>query len=187
MNGYVFDVHIQKAKCLLPVIFPLYFLFLVILWVETAKHRFAFAFVLFATLWTLLIVWILYCQIKLAGLHNLRFSCKNKEIINYCNLGECIVSAEKTFYCTTITQCFGYGKATLMKTFYLFSENPFSREIPYGKGLFTFKNLWTQKVVVIPKNHETQEWLKEIMQIKMPPQYPKVSCYIKHSSTKRST
>lgn len=184
MSGYVFDVHIQNAKRLFMFVFPLYFLFFVFLCVETVKHRFAFAFLLCTTIWMLLIVWILYCQIKLKGLHKLSFSCKGNKITNYCDLGECVVSTKNSFYFTCISQSFGYGKATLNKEFFLFSEKPFATGVSCGNGLFTFKKLWMQEVVVLPKSDKTQEWVLEITKLKQIPQYPKVACFIKRQGDK---
>jgi len=178
LSGYLFDSNIRFASKYAPWFgFPFIGLFGVLLWVETIKHSFSLPHLLLAFLWSCMCVWSAWSCIYMHKVDSIEYSCIQNKVINQLQDSKHTVYLDKTVFAALLKVEFAYGKSTQNKEFYIVSNFPISSyAIGDKQGLFLFKKLYEQGIVVIPKNTFTQVWLFEALGIKQISEYPRITC-----------
>lgn len=177
LSGYLFENKVRLSNKYFPWLgFPFIGLFGVFLWVEAIKHALSLPHLLLSSLWSCFCVWLVWSYSYTHKIASLEYSCMQNKVINQLQDSKHTVYLDNTVFTALLKVEFAYGKSTQNKEFYIISNFPISsRAIGDKQGLFLFKKLYQQELVVIPKNTSTQIWLLEALGIKQISEYPRIT------------
>ena len=173
-NGYILTDAERGARQFTKVIgMPILVLLLIFFVSKTLKNWDNIVMWGVSSLWFIIVIYAIFNFRGYQIFDNMNFYVADNIITNTGNAKtENLIALSNQFHITTLSVEFGYGKSTQIRVFYLFSYQSFSIDDIRGSGLHTLKYLTQNKIVIIPKNKETDEWIQNELRIGNIPEFP---------------
>ena len=178
IQGYICTKEEQiLRKYFAPIGLAAMLTFACILFDQAVKYN-SSAHWLFAIVWFMFVVCLIARSYSCRIVDNMQFCVKSNIIENTSSRKDSVIlDLSAKIYTTRITHEFAYGKATQERSFYLFSSKPFVLD-NLKNGLYAFKKLHKEGILIIPCNGETDMWYTSIIGTSIVPSYPNVACVI---------
>ena len=192
VEGYVFNKYFRDICniILLRIMCPFFWLTSIAVWI---CHIFPFVQVniysiIFALSYTASIIWVTVSLLRRTKLVEFQFSMKYRCVQNTLEKLHIqnTVQLDDTCYITKFN--IYLNKALAEQPFICFSQNPMPKLKPMDKStIIEFEYLSKHKIVFVPLNTETTQWLSTEFGIKDIPEYPQVLCKTKANASDDTT
>ena len=175
LDGHICTKEERMIRCYgVPFGFIVMLVFACVLWMEATRNIGSLLHWLFAGGWSAFVASLIVIFCRSSDIAGMQFYINEFEIGNICAKRNTRIELSENVYFTMYTCDFAYGKATVSRSFYLFSLKPFEDDYIKGEGLFVIKQLNKCGVIVIPRNKETDAWIVSVFKIPEFPSYPKI-------------
>lgn len=174
IKGYLLtDGERVVRRYFVPIGIPLLLLFSFLLWREAFKNSDSILHWVLAVVWFLFVSFLIVSSYSCHIIDSMQFYIEQNSIANISKSKTDVrLDLSENLFVTTLSIEFGYGKATLMRTFYLFSARSFSIDDIKGNGLNTLKHINRNGIVIIPQKNEIDQWIHSELKIRNIPKFP---------------
>ncbi len=175
-NSYVLtkEEHIIRRYIVPFFGFPMLLLFSLYLWIFAFKHPENVGHWGFASGWFLFVIALMVYFYTHRTIDEMQYHIGEHSISNTTPLKKDLkLNLFDQLYITLVSVEFAYGKATIMRKFYLFSPQPFSNDDFKGSGgLITLEHFHKLGIIIFPTNERVDKWLNTELKINDIPEFP---------------